>query len=454
MKYQPESIENKDFNIEHYKKINIFGDEGVGKSSLISLIENYENDEFIIEKEKDKRYSSQISLESSNEQSNLVEQIKRKKIPINEENPLYVNIYETNLDNYDIIKMNLDTLLLQTECIILMWDCSKYDTFDNIHNLFYTINQGMKDCIFRTAPIFLIGNKSDLEVKSSQIKESENNIKDLIEKMKKENKNINYRNISLLEKDDFLGLILDINRTFSYFEQEQTFINNDVTRLVKFKNFKKESKEFIDFEIIEKYSEINCILLGQSSVGKTTFFKYFLEENKKIPNTSTSSIDSLKLMAEIYKEKFVVNIFDTAGQERYRSLSIQYIRNANGILLFYDVTKEESFTNLDEWIDKINELNTNCEIILIANKIEGSDKRVVSKKEGKEKAEKNKMKYFECCCLNGLNIYEILNEIALAGYRKYKIFYDNEDNVIKKQNTLKLGDVICDEIKAKKKNCC
>ena len=64
------------------------------------------------------------------------------------------------------------------------------------------------------------------------------------------------------------------------------------------------------------------------------------------------------------------------------------------------------------------------------------------------------MKYFECCCLNGLNIYEILNEIALAGYRKYKIFYENEDNVIKKQNTLKLGDVICDEIKAKKKNCC
>ena len=226
MKYQPESIENKDFNIEHYKKINIFGDEGVGKSSLLSLIENYENDEFIIEKEKDKRYSSQISLESSNEQSNLVEQIKRKKIPINEENPLYVNIYETNLDNYDIIKMNLDTLLLQTECIILMWDCSKYDTFDNIHNLFYTINQGMKDCIFRTAPIFLIGNKSDLEVKSSQIKESENNIKDLIEKMKKENKNINYRNISLLEKDDFLGLILDINRTFSYFEQEKTYIIN------------------------------------------------------------------------------------------------------------------------------------------------------------------------------------------------------------------------------------
>ena len=81
--------------------------------------------------------------------------------------------------------MNLDTLLLQKECVILIWDCSKYDTLDNIHNLFYTINKGMKDYIFRKESIFLVGNKSSLEARSSQIKESENNIKNSKEKIRK-----------------------------------------------------------------------------------------------------------------------------------------------------------------------------------------------------------------------------------------------------------------------------
>ena len=345
--------------------------------------------------------------------------------------------------------MNLDTLLLQTECVIIMWDYSKYETFDNIYNLFGTINQGMNDFKFRKAPIFLINNKSDLEPDSSQIKEAENNINNSIDKIKKENPNIIYRKISLLNKDDFLSIALDLNRNLSYAEQEQNFINNDVTRLVKFKNF-KDSKEF---EFVDNLFEINCILLGHTCVGKTTFFNYFLGNNRKT-NITSSSIEFLKLVAEVDKEQFYVKITDTLGQERFLSIGNQYIRNADGILLFFDVKKEESFKKVDNWISQIREINDDCEIILLANKIDESDKREVSKKEAKEKAENYNIKYYECCCLNGLNLYEILNEIILAGYRNYKKKENDEDFVKQRKNSIKINNENQKEEIENKRNYC
>ena len=103
----------------HYQKINIFGEEGVGKSSLITMMENYDNDNYVIKNISNRSIQSQDSFTIS---SSIVEQIKKIKIKINNDRDLYYNIYETNLNRFDSIKMNLDTLLVQTECIIIMFD--------------------------------------------------------------------------------------------------------------------------------------------------------------------------------------------------------------------------------------------------------------------------------------------------------------------------------------------
>ena len=105
--------------------------------------------------------------------------------------------------------------------------------------------------------------------------------------------------------------------------------------------------------------------------------------------------------AEINKEKIKIQLFDTAGQERFHSISQKYIREAHGVLLLFDVTNKESFDTIEQWISEIKELN-NIDIILIGNKIDKIDKRVISKKKAKEKANKYNLKYFESCCLNGL----------------------------------------------------
>jgi len=144
MELNPEKENNKYSDVRHYQKINIIGDSGVGKTSLIALMENYEDDNYEIIPDNLNLNTNQRT-ESYSYSYSIVEEIKRVTIPINEDKNLFFNLYETNLDNYDFIKFNLDTLLLQTECIIIMWNVSGPDTFDNIPNLIRIINEGIKN---------------------------------------------------------------------------------------------------------------------------------------------------------------------------------------------------------------------------------------------------------------------------------------------------------------------
>ena len=295
---------------------------------------------------------------------------------MNENKDLFLNLYETNLDDYDTIKINLDTLLLQTECIIFMWDGNKEETFDNIPNLFSSINKGIKDNKFRNVPIFLIQNKKDLNINLSKDNLEKNKIKESIEIIKKENNNIEFKEISLLEKDDFMDLILDINRKL-FNQKEKSINNNDVVNLVKL-NQKPipENNKTNDFIIIK------CIFLGDSNVGKKTFIKYIQGEKNKA-YISTIGMDSIFIQANINKENAYIQIFDTCGQERYNSMAKNYLNNVDAILLFYDITNREFFENLDNWVDNITDIIDLKEIslILVANKIDENEKRIISKKE-------------------------------------------------------------------------
>ena len=132
--------EDKKPNIVHYK-VNIFGDKGVGKSSLISHIENYEKDDYTIDQNK-----KEDNQEISELNDFIVEPIKRVSVPINEDTTIHFSFYETNLNINDIndsIISNLDTLLVQTDCIILMWN-NDANSFKNILNLINILNDRIK----------------------------------------------------------------------------------------------------------------------------------------------------------------------------------------------------------------------------------------------------------------------------------------------------------------------
>ena len=405
-----EEINNKD--MIHYQKINIFGEPDVGKSSLISYLENYENDDFTI----GLRNSVQ-SLNSNIDQSSLVEQIKKIKIKLDEDKNLYFNVYETNIDRFDPIKMNLETLLFQTECIIIMWD-NFVKNFENIPNLIKTIIDCLKNKNDRTVPFILLQNKNDLDLDygrpSDQNSDNNNIDKDIdkaIEEIKNENPNFTYKKVSLLNKGDLSTTLLEIDRNI---DRTKVQNKNDVIDLVKvdypIKHVKDER---------EKISEIKIALLGDSNTGKTSFLNILNEKN--IANmTSTVGIENTIFYAYIKNKKYKIKIVDTAGQENFRSLTSNYIKDMDGFLLFFDVTNELSFNSIDYWKDFINNNNLSKEIILLGNKIDESDNREVKKNKVKEYAENNNIKYIECSCKAHINIYEILNEIILMSFNRFQ----------------------------------
>ena len=133
---------------------------------------------------------------------------------------------------------------------------------------------------------------------------------------------------------------------------------------------------------LKKELRYKIILLGDSSVGKTCIFKKITTGEFNEKNISTIGMDKRSLNLEINinkegkpeeKHKCEIQLWDTAGQERFRSITSKYYSDSQGILFIYDITKRDTFNNLDEWIRNVKDSlgNDNKYIIfLIGNKLD------------------------------------------------------------------------------------
>lgn len=429
---------NKNDKYIHYQKINIFGEPYVGKSSLISLMDNYDSEIFQLDFNENE--------ESFYTSSGMVEQVKQIEINFNDDKNLYFNVYETNIDRFDSIKMNLDTLLIQTDCIIIMWDNSSPKTFENIPPLISTI----EDCLRQSeikVPIFVLQNKMDLKFDLDEISVAKDKFDESIKKLR-ENLNITYKEITLKDnqKKNFYELIGAIDDKLSENSSKKI---NDIYK-VKYHHPLKQCKGKIG-------KNINCLLLGNQGSGKTSFLKSLVGES--ITNLiSTIGMDNSPFNCSVEREELTFIINDTAGQERYKSLPKSYYVNAQAFLIFFDVTKEESFETVNFWIENTirnnGKINEQYELFLVANKIDENEIRKVGKNKGKELATKYNIKYFEISCLKKINIYELLYEITLMAYKKNKTVEQadkaNEKNKENKPFQLNKNKNV---IKKKKKFC-
>ena len=150
-------------------------------------------------------------------------------------------------------------------------------------------------------------------------------------------------------------------------------------------------------------SEINykIILIGNSGVGKTSFFRKIATGEFYDKNISTIGIEkkSLELNIDIQKDgkkekkKFNISLFDTAGQERFRSVTLNYYKGSDGIFLIYDITDKTSFDQVRTWIESINDsLGRNKDqkyaMILIGNKLDLVEENPEDRKVEEEDAQK------------------------------------------------------------------
>ena len=114
------------------------------------------------------------------------------------------------------------------------------------------------------------------------------------------------------------------------------------------------------------------LLLGDSSVGKTCFLLRYCDKSFQDAHLSTIGLDyRLKTMTLKNNKSIKLQIWDTAGQDRFRAITKNYYKGANGIILIYDVTNKQTFENVKNWITQIKEeANQNVIIYLAGNKID------------------------------------------------------------------------------------
>ena len=422
-KYSSDEISNfeSEYNIAHFKKVNLFGSSKVGKKTLISYIEHFSNKEIDFEIKKEDNEENNNNYNNNQENLNLVEDVKKISITYYDTRKLDLNLYITNTNNKDLISKNLDTILLNSECVIFMIDITSLNSFKEISELIPSIYDKMKANLqYGEVPLFFISNKVDLEI-NREVSGFE--VKELIDHY---NEVFNYEISLNLEKnqdDETINeFIIKLCNTISDQEKKYTF-KYDSLNLVKIcepMKIKKESK------IIKNVSNsLNLLLLGSQSVGKTSFAQKLFQNQFKEETLSTLGVDIESTVAELYGALVKIELWDTVGQERLRSLPKKYFSKGDGFFLLFDVNDRKSFEDVEGWIKDIrtergnaNEENiekkSNDEVlVLIGNKIDKIGQRKVTKEEASQLAYKYDIKYYETSCKQGINLYEILCDIII-----------------------------------------
>lgn len=154
--------------------------------------------------------------------------------------------------------------------------------------------------------------------------------------------------------------------------------------------------------------QFRLILIGQSTVGKSSLLRQF-KEGEYFPDISlTVGVDFHAKMIRVNGHPIKMQLWDTAGQDRFRAIVKAYYRNAVGGLLVFDITNRESFVSLDEWYDEVMKIADPHKpvFVLIGNKDDQLKQRQVTREEGLRFAQSHGMDYMETSAKSGHNVEE------------------------------------------------
>ncbi|XP_046333193.2 EF-hand calcium-binding domain-containing protein 4B-like isoform X5 [Haliotis rufescens] len=186
------------------------------------------------------------------------------------------------------------------------------------------------------------------------------------------------------------------------------------------------------------------VFVGDSGVGKSSFIYRFCHRNFKQSFSATIGVDfQIKTMMSEGK-LIALQLWDTAGQERFRSITKQYFRKADGVIVMYDVTSENSFVNIRNWMNSVKEgVDDDTVIVIVGNKMdlaENDNKRVIKTKDGIKFADEYGALFYETSAKIGSGVTETMEALAC-------VLREKEDKSIEAALRLEAGTI-------KKKGCC
>ncbi|NXK19435.1 RAB44 protein, partial [Arenaria interpres] len=155
------------------------------------------------------------------------------------------------------------------------------------------------------------------------------------------------------------------------------------------------------------------IVVGNSSVGKTSFLRRFCEDRFFPDTAATVGVDYNVKTVTVDNTQVALQLWDTAGQERYRSITKQFFRKADGVIVMYDITAKDTFTAVKQWLISIEETaGENVPVLLLGNKTDNEKEREVPMGMGEHLAKDYNLIFYECSAYSGYNTKKPLIQLA------------------------------------------
>lgn len=166
---------------------------------------------------------------------------------------------------------------------------------------------------------------------------------------------------------------------------------------------------------------IKLVFIGDSSVGKTCLLMRFSENRFSSDHMPTIGIDFKIKMLQVHEKRVKLQLWDTAGQERFQTITANYYRGAEGVILVYDASQAQTFSNVRNWLKQI-EQNADSDImrILVANKNDLPNLEV-EEAEGRALAEQHRMEFYSTSAKTGDNVENMFEDIAFKVMTKAQL---------------------------------
>ncbi|XP_041455533.1 ras-related protein Rab-35-like isoform X2 [Lytechinus variegatus] len=192
------------------------------------------------------------------------------------------------------------------------------------------------------------------------------------------------------------------------------------------------------------------LIIGDSGVGKSSLLLRFADNTFSGSYITTIGVDFKIRTIDVKGEKVKLQIWDTAGQERFRTITSTYYRGTHGVIVVYDVCSAESFVNVKRWLYEIDQNCEDVSRILVGNKNDAPDRKVVETEDAQKFAEQMNIQLYETSAKENINVEEMFSAVTTL------VLLDKKEKNLARQNSQHEGNVlkIKEGGRSRKGGCC